>query len=56
MEKDKIFEKMNPERREFIKTAAKAAFVIPAVVSVSMVDQRLNLATANALTSNATVP
>ena len=52
MEKDKIFDKMNPERREFIKKVAKAAFVVPAVVSVSMVDQKLDLSTAHAKTAN----
>ena len=38
----------NPERREFLEKITKGAFVIPAVVSVMMLNQKLNLTTANA--------
>jgi hypothetical protein len=40
--------KVNPERREFLEKITKGAFVIPAVVSVMMLNQKLNLTTANA--------
>lgn len=40
--------KVNPERREFLEKITKGAFVIPAVFSVMMLNQKLNLTTANA--------
>ena len=43
---------VNPERRSFIKKMTTAAFVIPAVVSVSMLDQKLDLSSANAASAN----
>ena len=46
---DKEFiDKVNPERREFLEKLTKGAFVVPAVLSVMMLNQKLNLATANA--------
>ncbi len=46
-----LFEKVSPERREFVKKIAKTAFVVPAIVSVSMKEQRLNLSIAQAANS-----
>jgi hypothetical protein len=55
MEYKKVFEKVNPERREFLEKVTKGAFIIPTVISVMMLNQKLNLSTANAL-SNMTIP
>ncbi len=44
----KFFEKINPERREFLEKVTKGAFIIPTVISVMMLNQKLNLTTANA--------
>jgi len=43
-----ILDDVNPERREFLEKITKGAFVVPAVVSVMMLNQKLNLTTANA--------
>ncbi len=52
---DKNFlDEVNPERREFIEKVTKGAFIIPTVISVMMLNQKLNLTTANAQ-SNGTV-
>lgn len=48
MSEKKTLEKVSPERREFLEKITKGAFVIPAVVSVMMLNQKLNLTTANA--------
>lgn len=48
-------EKINPKRRAFVKTLLHATYVVPAVVSVSMVDQKLDLSTAHAQSSNQTL-
>lgn len=48
MEDKKILDKVNPERREFLKKVTKGAFIIPTVISVMMLDQKLNLSSANA--------
>lgn len=46
---DKKFpEDVNPERREFLEKVTKGAFIIPTVISVMMLNQKLNLTTANA--------
>ena len=50
--KKSYLEHVNPERREFVKRIAKGAFIIPAVVSVSMLDQKLNVSAAMAHRSN----
>ncbi len=47
-----VLEKINPERREFVKTLLHASYVVPAVVSFSMVDQKLDLSTAHAQSGN----
>jgi len=53
---DKKFPKdVNPERREFLEKVTKGAFIIPTVISVMMLNQKLNLTTANAQ-SNITIP
>ena len=46
-EKDYL-DDVNPERRDFVRKMAKTAFVVPVVVSVSMLEQRLNVSTAQA--------
>ncbi len=55
MGKKKYLEGVNPERREFLEKVTKGAFIIPTVISVMMLNQKLNLTTANAA-SNMTVP
>jgi len=51
--KDRDFlEEVNHERREFLEKITKGAFVIPAVISVMMLNQRLNISTANAQSSD----
>jgi len=52
MGKKDVLDCVNPERREFVKKLTTAAFVVPAVVSVTMLDQKLDLSTANAASSN----
>ena len=53
-EKKGYFEQINPDRREFVKSIAKGAFIIPAVISVSMLDQKLDISAAMAATANTT--
>ena len=48
MSDKKLLDKVNPERREFLEKLTKGAFVVPAVLSVMMLNQKLNLTTANA--------
>jgi hypothetical protein len=48
MEHKNILDKVNPERREFLEKVTKGAFIIPTVISVMMLNQRLNLNAANA--------
>ena len=55
-EKKKFLDGVNPERREFLEKVTKGAFVIPAVLSVMMLDQKLNLSTANAQSNDGEVP
>ncbi len=54
MSDKKLLDKVNPERREFLEKLTKGAFVVPAVMSVMMLNQKLNLTTANAQ-SNVTI-
>ena len=54
MSDKKLLDKVNPERREFLEKLTKGAFVVPAVISVMMLNQKLNLTTANA-ESNVTI-
>lgn len=56
MSDKKFLDDINPERREFLEKVTKGAFVIPTVISVMMLNQRLNLSTANAQTGNQTQP
>lgn len=44
---------INPGRREFLEKVTKGAFIIPTVISVMMLNQRLNLTTANAQSNDA---
>ncbi|MGH7850624.1 MAG: hypothetical protein ACREOP_10030 [Thermodesulfobacteriota bacterium] len=44
----KFLDDINPERREFLEKVTKGAFIIPTVLSVMMLNQKLNLSTANA--------
>jgi hypothetical protein len=53
-DKKKFLDKVNSERREFLEKVTKGAFIIPTVISVMMLNQKLNLTTANAL-SNASM-
>lgn len=39
---------LRPERRAFLEKVTKGAFIIPTVISVMMLNQKLNLTTANA--------
>lgn len=48
MEDKETLDKVNPERREFLDKITKGAFIIPTVISVMMLNQKLNLSTANA--------
>ncbi|MGB2692793.1 MAG: hypothetical protein WBB48_10750 [Thermodesulfobacteriota bacterium] len=52
MSDKKIPENVNSDRREFLEKVTKGAFVIPTVVSVMMLNQKLNLTTANAQSGN----
>lgn len=56
MSDKKFLDDVNPERREFLEKVTKGAFVVPAVISVMMLNQKLNLSTANAQTGNQTIP
>ncbi len=48
-----FLDEVNPERREYLEKVTKGTFVIPAVLSVMMLDQKLNLTTANAQSNDA---
>jgi len=48
MSEKKFIDEVNPERREFLEKVTKGAFIIPTVISVMMLNQKLNLTTANA--------
>jgi hypothetical protein len=48
MRDKKFLDNVNPERREFLEKVTKGAFIIPTVLSVMMLNQKLNLTTANA--------
>ena len=52
MKKKEVLEKFNPDRREFIQKLCKATYVAPAVISVSMLDQKLDLSTAHAISAH----
>jgi hypothetical protein len=47
-DKKEFLDKVNSERREFLEKVTKGAFIIPTVISVMMLNQKLNLTTANA--------
>jgi hypothetical protein len=51
MEEKKIPANVNPERREFLEKLTRGAFIVPAVLSVLMLNQKLNLTTANAISN-----
>ncbi len=51
MDERKVPGNVNPERREFLERLTKGAFVVPAVLSVLMLNQKLNLTTANAVSN-----
>jgi hypothetical protein len=52
----KFLEGVNPERREFLEQLTKGAFIIPTVISVMMLNQKLNLTTANAVSNDGAAP
>jgi hypothetical protein len=54
--REDYLEAINPERREFVKKIIAGAFIVPAVVSVSMHDQKLNVSAAMAASPNQTNP
>jgi len=54
MSAKKFLDFVNPERREFLKKVTNGAFIIRTVVSLMMLDQKLNLSTANAQSPNMT--
>lgn len=57
MEDKKILDKVNPERREFLEKITKGAFIVPTVLSLMMLNQKLNINTANAQsTDNPNLP
>ena len=56
MSDKKFLENINPERREFLEKVTKGAFIIPAVISVMMLNQKLNLTTANAVSNDGCLP
>jgi hypothetical protein len=49
----KFLNNVNPERREFLEKVTKDAFIIPTVISVMMLNQKMNLSTANAFSNDA---
>lgn len=51
MDEKRIPDNVNPERREFLEKLTKGAFVVPAVLSIMMLNQKLNLTTANAISN-----
>jgi len=55
MSEKKFLDGINPERREFLEKMTKGAFIIPTVISVMMLNQKLNLSTANAQSNDAAV-
>ncbi|GJM15794.1 MAG: hypothetical protein DHS20C13_11210 [Thermodesulfobacteriota bacterium] len=55
MSDKKIPENVNSDRREFLEKVTKGAFVIPTVISVMMLNQKLNITTANAQSGNMTI-
>ena len=56
MSEKKYLDSINPERREFLEKVTKGAFIIPTVISVMMLNQKLNLTTANAQSNDGAVP
>ena len=56
MSQKKFLDGINSERRKFLEKVTKGAFVIPAVLSVMMLDQKLNLTTANAQSNDNVIP
>jgi len=48
MSEKKFPEDVNSDRREFLEKVTKGAFIIPTVISVMMLNQKLHLTTANA--------
>jgi len=53
MKDKKFLDNINPDRREFLDKVTKGAFIIPTVISVMMLNQKLNLSTANAQSNDA---
>ncbi len=56
MSDKKFLDGVNPERREFLEKLTKGAFIIPTVISVMMLNQKLNLTTANAISNDDCLP
>jgi hypothetical protein len=49
----KFLDGLNTDRRAFLEKITKGAFIIPTVISVMMLNQKLNLSTANAQSNDA---
>ncbi|MEW6146134.1 MAG: hypothetical protein AB1598_14070 [Thermodesulfobacteriota bacterium] len=56
MSNKKFLDDINPDRREFIEKITKGAFLIPTVLSVMMLNQKLNISTANAQSTDEMSP
>lgn len=56
MSDKKFLDGVNPERREFLEKVTKGAFIIPTVISVMMLNQKLNLSAANAQSNDLAPP
>jgi hypothetical protein len=52
MSEKKFLDYILPERCEFLEKVTKGAFIIPTVISVIMLNQKLNLSTANAFSND----
>jgi hypothetical protein len=52
----KFLDGVNPERREFLEKLTKGAFMIPTIITVMMLNQKLNLTTANAVSNDGAAP
>ena len=53
MSDKKFLDGVNPDRREFLEKLTKGAFMIPTIITVMMLNQKLNLTTANAQSNDA---
>ncbi|MEW6146133.1 MAG: hypothetical protein AB1598_14065 [Thermodesulfobacteriota bacterium] len=52
----RFFDDISPDRRDFLEKLTKGAFIIPTVISVMMLNQKLNISTANAQSTDGMSP